>query len=310
MWSLTASAGAAEVALSVSDCSLRESELSRLVTLELSGVLDSSDRDSRYQVLVRCDPTGVSIQLHDPLTRKQVQRRVVAPAADQPEPERVIALTVAQLYRAAWLELVSDDVAPLEPASPEAPRASLAAARALAERGLTDRSEPVWMFGLAAGAKFRHITAPVTLAHGELRVVNLSASPLLFSASANLEASSTQRRAGVVQARLFGAALGAGFELFRRQSWSTFSEMSLGLAHVRLQGSEVNAAYEAGTVSSLGLDAAVGLGMAWSNRKLRIELAGRAGVLSGAPVGLVAPHGDVSLNGAWLGADLRFGVLR
>ena len=59
--SLAATAQAAQVELSVIDCSLHESELGRLVTLELSDVLDSSDRLSRYRVLVRCDATGVMI---------------------------------------------------------------------------------------------------------------------------------------------------------------------------------------------------------------------------------------------------------
>ncbi len=294
----------------MSGCSLDQSELARLVTLELTGVLDASDRTAHYQVQVSCETTSVLIQLDDPLSRKGVQRRVVAPAADQPEPERVIALTVAQLYRAAWLELASADSAPLPPTSPKAPAPTIAAARAVAARKLAWRFEPAWSLGLAGGVRWRHLPAPFMMPHGELRVLNLATPPLLLSASLSMEAASIERRRGMVSSRLLGGGFGAGLELFRRRRWFAFSELSVGLAHVQLQGTDVAASYDAGAISSLGVEGSVGLGLGWSGRSVRVELASRAGVLSGTPVGVVDPDGDVTLNGPWLGAELRFGVLR
>jgi hypothetical protein len=111
-----------------------------------------------------------------------------------------------------------------------------------------------------------------------------------------------------VDARLLAFSLGAGLELVRQYRWSAFSEMSVGLDHVRLRGSQVASGYEAGTVAKLGLDASVGLGVALRTATTLVELAGRAGVLMGGPVGLVEPRGDISLNGPWLGIDLRFSV--
>ena len=308
--SFSASARATQVELSVVGCALRDAELERLVTLELSGVVDPADRHTRYEVQVRCEGGTVAIGLHDPLTRKRVERRVQAPPAEQPEPERVLALTVAQLYRAAWLELASDDAAPLEPASPPASSRAIRAARELSQNSLGSRSEPTFMFGVAAGVRWRHLAAPLALPHAELRLASWAAAPLLLSASAGAELAATERPSGVVNARLYAFSLGAGFELVRQRSWSAFSEMSLGLAHVSLRGSQVAPGYVAAAISKLGLDASVGLGVAYRAGAVRIELASRAGVLSGGPIGLVDPQGDVSLNGPWLGADLRFGLLR
>ena len=56
--SLAANARATPVELHVAACALREQELARLVTLELSGVLSESDRSTRFQVQVRCDSTS------------------------------------------------------------------------------------------------------------------------------------------------------------------------------------------------------------------------------------------------------------
>ena len=128
------------VRVEIEGCSLQTAEVTRLVQLELGSVLAAGADASDYRVTIRCSGADLSISLFDPLTQKSLSRTTVAPPPSQPEPERLVALTVAQLYRAAWLELAATDPPPLSPTDPrQRPPEEVALARRAAAQTLGDR---------------------------------------------------------------------------------------------------------------------------------------------------------------------------
>jgi hypothetical protein len=291
------------------DCTFRRAELSRLVSLELSSVLSADRASTSYEVLVRCTPGLWYLSLHDPLTQKRVERWVTPPAPEQPEPERAVALTLAQLYRASWLELAAEDEPPLAP-PPSAPAsAALREARDMATRRLTQRAmRQHWSLGLGGGLRLRNVSAALPLPHANLQAAYWPMARLRLALQGNLEAGGVTRRPGNVQATAASAGVSFGVEPWRRQAWSAVTEISTEICHVRLRGSEIESGYRAGNVAATGLDSALGTGVAWLEQPLRIELMFRAGYLLGTPSGSVYSDRSVSLNGPWLGVGLQVSV--
>lgn len=156
LWSAEVRAvGAMEV--SIEGCPMRADETTRLVKLELGSVLAAGSDASAYRVTLQCSGSDLRITIVDPLTAKSLARTVVAPPPSQPEPERLVALTVAQLYRASWLELAAEAPSPLPAAEPgNRPSEEMAAARIAAIRALeqptNDRAAPSPNPAVASGA--------------------------------------------------------------------------------------------------------------------------------------------------------------
>jgi len=79
-------------------------EVQRLLALELVAVTQEIRVGPPLHVELACTGTTLTIAVFDPLTGKQLQRDLPMPAPDQGR-ERVIALAIAQLFAASWLEL-------------------------------------------------------------------------------------------------------------------------------------------------------------------------------------------------------------
>ena len=307
LWIAPRPAGATGIDLAVEHCSLDYVELSRLVTLELSSVLGSSDGPSQYGVLIRCTPTQIFLRLRDPLTKKYVERSFIAPTPDQPEPERIVALTVAQLYRASWLELVADDEPPLSNPEPEPPRAAVDVARDAAQKTLPRNPLPDrdWSLSLGVGVHVRHLSAPIALPHLDVQGGWAPSDGLRLLLSGGFEAGNVVRQTGSVDASILRAGAGIGIDAVSFAGWVGFAELEAGVAMVRLQGTSVSAGYESDSISSPGLEGSTALGVAWNHPSLRFELATTGGFLMGTPEGLVQDDAPVSLNGIWLGGEVR-----
>jgi hypothetical protein len=307
-WAVAEEASAASIDVAVAGCDWRVDELERLVRLELSSVLLASGPAPAYRVTIECSADRVHIQLDDPLTGKRLERAVAAPPADQPEPERVVALTVAQLYRASWLELVVEDDPPLAPAdhveaSSEALESARRAVLPTLERA---RSEPhAWSVGLGGGVQLRHLQAPVVLPRIEAQVAWWPARRVWLFVGGGAEWASPERATGIVEALVVRGTAGIGVEPLARGDWSGFAELETGAAYTRFEGSDVPDGFETGSVSGAGFDGSVALGACLTVETLRIELLGRLGVLAWTPAGLVDGDDDVTLDGAWTGAHLR-----
>jgi hypothetical protein len=300
-------ASADPIAVEVMSCTLQVAELERLVRLELSSVLEASDNPGAYRVSLACEGGEVRIAIHDPLTGKRVERSVVAPPPDQPEPERALALAVAQLYRASWLELVTEDVPPLPPARPVAePREAVERAIAEVKPKLpVIRERRDWSLGVAGGARVRHLQSPLVLPHLAVHAAYWPTERMWILAGGGVEWASPARANGTVDALLLHAGAGFGIEPLHAGAWSGFAELGAGFSYVRVEGSDARAGFATGTAAGGGFDGSLALGAAWSPEPIRIELLGLAGLLAGTPAGLVDGDDAVSLDGAWAAVELR-----
>ncbi len=300
------------IAVTVDSCSLSSGELERLVKLELSSVLETS-ASGGYAVAIRCEAGEVHIALRDPLTKKGLERTVVAPPASQPEPERLIALTIAQLYRASWLELAAEPAAPLaSPPEVGRPVAELAKARKAAVERLPTREpiapiaeRPRASLGVSAGERVRARDTPLLLPSVDLRATWLPTGELVWlSVATAVEWANVGRTSGSLSTLLLRGDVGVGIEPLVSGPWSGFAEVEGGVAVTRIAG-EALAGYRADTALGPGFEGSIGIGAAARVDVIRFELVGRVGLLHGTPAGLVAADEDLSLDGISGGLDLR-----
>jgi hypothetical protein len=308
------------IAVTVESCSMRSDELERLVKLELSSVLDASAAGG-YVVSIRCNGDQVSIALRDPLTRKGLDRTVVAPPPSQPEPERLLALTIAQLYRASWLELAAEPSAPLEPpASEKRSAAELDKARQVAVQTLPapppvlipalpplppKRRPPRAALGVSVGGRVRAPDTPLLLPSVDLRASWLPAAELVWlTVAPGVEWATVTRTTGSLSVLVLRGDLGVTIEPLKSGPWSGFAEMEAGVAVARI-AAEALAGYRADTALGPGFEGSIGIGAAARVDVIRFELVGRVGLLHGTPAGIVAGDEDLSLDGISGGLDVR-----
>lgn len=300
--------GDAEVA--THGCSVDTELLVRLVRLELASVLDASADPGRYRVAIHCNAVEARIFLSDPLTSKSLERTVLAPASTSPEPERLLALTVAQLYRASWLELIAQEPPPpLDPVvAPSPTTQELASAKKLATSAVEPESPRRHYVSIAllGGLRARHLEEAVLLPNVELQTSWAPTGELYWvSLAAGIEAASIRRTNGALDTLVGSAGAAVTVEPLVAGAWSAFGEIYGGVAISRITARDVTPGYVAGSVLGPGFDGSIGLGGAASIEPLRIELIGRIGLMHGTPAAIVVDGPDLSLDGAWAGVDLR-----
>lgn len=309
--SIVASARAeGEIEIAASGCDLRQDELERLIRLELGAVVRPEDEVSGYRVEIACAGDEVQLRIEDPLTRKSLERTVEAPGPAVPEPERMIALSVAQLYRAAWLELVAEDPAPLPPKTPppEAPRAKRAA-RAVVQPTI-EAGEPETnarmhvRLGVAArGVQHDTVMSPALGAGFGYS----PAESLRVGVGVQFEAGAEQRTTGRIQARMAGMNLRLAYEPRISHTFVADLDVEGGLLFTSLHGSDVGPGLVAGNVEGIAFDASLGAGIGADLDPVRVGAALRAGVVTGAPLGYVEGDETVDLNGPWVGGFANAG---
>lgn len=292
-------------------CAFDRAELERLVRLELGTVIRPGESASGYRVELTCSPNDLLLRIEDPITRKTVERTVRIPGPSEPEPERLVALSVAQLYRAAWLELVADDPPPLEPSSPPAPARVTGRARREVRSKVPDSSDDartrvvLRLNASARGLSHRY----VTMRGLGLEIAHRPLPPLVLGLDGQFESGADQRDSGRVEARLAGGHISAAFEPSLFGPVTGVFDADAGLLHLALEGTEVGRTSVSGRVSGIGFDASLGLGAAVDVEPIRIAILGRAGVISGAPLGFVEDDVPVDFNGVWVGGHLDAGVM-
>ncbi len=316
-WMSSHSARAEEgMRVTAENCPFDAAELERLVRLELSSVLDSSEDASAYVVTIRCAGDEAHVELFDPLTSKTLKRRVLAPPAGTEEAERQLAITIAQLYRASWLELDAPSTEREDPLPPRVPPRTavpeVRAARRLArpasvEAPRTAAEEATrGSVGVAFGARARHLQRPILLPSVDLAGSWWPVGELFWlSLSGGFEYASLARTTGSVDVIIGKVLGGAAIEPLVAGRWSGFAEASVGVAFTHVASSEVGPGYEGGSVGGGGVDATIGLGAAVRTGPVRLELVARGGALAGTPTGRIADDDDVDLDGPWAGGDLR-----
>jgi hypothetical protein len=297
------------IAVHTKGCRLRQGELDRLVRLELGSVLDADSGASGYQVTIDCDGNEWLLRIEDPVTRKALERFLLPPAPSVPEPERLLALSVAQLYRAAWLELLSQDPPPLPPSQPPAASPRLReAARLQAEAVIPTNTPRSARVALDLGVVSRGIShQPVVMPSLGWDLGWSPHDSFWLTLHASLEAGSDQRTIGRVQARTAGSHVGVAFEPALVGDLSASLEADAGLLFTSLKAKDVAPGLVPGSLQAVAFDGSLALGGVMHVRNVRISLVGRAGLLAGAPIGFVHEDDPVDLNGLWMGAFLSSG---
>jgi hypothetical protein len=104
------------VALDTAGCPSLESALvHRLVGIELGTAVEPAAEDVTTLVTLRCSEEAIDIEVADAVTNKTLRRSIDRHALGAGTDERVIALAVAELVEASWVELR------LEPEPPRPP---------------------------------------------------------------------------------------------------------------------------------------------------------------------------------------------
>jgi hypothetical protein len=105
-------------------------EAQRIAAIELRAALvDATPDEATTQVKATCGPESANLRVIDPTTGKSVERSVGLFEAPPPARARLLALAIAELVAASWLELESNPEPKAPPAVPLAPLAAREAAR-------------------------------------------------------------------------------------------------------------------------------------------------------------------------------------
>ena len=134
LWSAATRASGPPLLLGVTDCGeLDEHEVRRLVVAELGAIPAEQQEPGVTLVAVRCGGLRVTIRVHDPLSRKDLERSFDAAPLDRRARARWIALAAAELVLSSWAEIELNPNPKVPPAGPESPapvrRAAAAAVR-------------------------------------------------------------------------------------------------------------------------------------------------------------------------------------
>lgn len=301
-------ARAEPIRVSVEDCTFDRDDFVRLVRLELETVLVL--QAAHHGVVVSCHDGQVKLRIHDSVTGKTLERTVIAPPETSVEPERLLALSVAQLYRAAWLELLANDPAPLPSAEPAPKPGEVAAARRAAERTLPQRPPPPparpddarpRSVDARLGVGARSLAAsPLVMPRVEIGAAISPLDRLWLSVEVRGERGVAERPTGEVRVVGLGASVGALYEPFRTQRVAVLTGLDLGPSHVQMDGQAPAAGFGAGSAEGIGLDADLVAGGGLRFGIARIELLSRIGWRFGPPTGRVAGSEPVSVEGVWV----------
>lgn len=121
-------AAASPVEVLLDGCpAMTSGEVERVLRLELASVAEIPGSRALLVARVACRSEEVEIRLHDPVTAKEVARRIPALTADEEGGERVVALAISQLFVASWMELLRPPEERPEPAAGVSPEVVSAA---------------------------------------------------------------------------------------------------------------------------------------------------------------------------------------
>ncbi len=279
--------------------------------LELLDVAPSLRELGAPPVVVRCSGETVHIEIGDPATGKTVAREVPRPSAGA---ERAIALSVAELYIASWLELLvqpEPESAPAPEPAPEAEARAPAAAelrgeaRRVARRALTAPAGPWGSLGVEAGVGLRDVAEPFASFGGGLRASLHPSGDFGLVLATGLARGRAERQRGSVVAWWGSVELGVAWRALRRGPLQLAADLRAGILYARIEGRAAEGV-RAESHAGLGARAALVLRPALVAGRFRGGLALTLGVDLRAPTGLVSGEAPVTTGGffAVLAVDL------
>jgi hypothetical protein len=248
-----------------------------------------------------CDGPDVRVTVRDSVTAKWVVRDVVlsAPRAD---PERTLALAASELFLAAWAELLLDKPQERPAQSPVVVAAESAVRRAVPALANSHIVE----FDVLFYGRERHLTTPVPILGGALRVGQAKASGLQLFATSGWEGGIAERSSGhvTINAGEVGMGLRWGWHLGPLRLAAAGSASAM---YVSLQGVPSSVAFFGATHSGFTSDLSLGLEASVPLSVLRLGAGLSGGYLAPGPVGIVERETAVRIDGPWVGATLFCG---
>jgi hypothetical protein len=291
------------IAASARGCGdLDEDELERLLGLELIAAgLD--DPTVVLTVRFECEGSTVLVTARDPMTSKQLVRRIPAPSDAAVGREREIALAAFQLLLASWLELLLENRPP--PVEEGVPPEALAAAEEVASAAVEAPGTRVDL-GLGVGGRLRSLGQLLPTLRAGLRGGGWigEPGPAVFG-RVDFEIGRASREIGEVDlyAVLAGIELAWRFALSPRWGMDLGVSLAGGYAHLAARDPQAG-------ISAESIGGFTGEGGAFTGPVLTIGDVAVALVIEGGysvpnPLGRVESEEPVTIGGAWIGAGLR-----
>lgn len=288
--------------------SLGADEIARLLALELDDVVPEMRTGPPLRIELTCAAPILSIAIIDPITDKRMSRDVPLPA-DEPGRERVVALAIAQLFSASWLELLLPAPPPeaVVTTEPRPPEKAIEAARekAASTTRRPERSVSLLAAGIVRGRALER--APLLSGGGEVDVRTWFGAGALV-VRLGFDGTRVDRELGSVRAWMLALGLGVAGRLRVGDRWALGVAAVVSGAIGRLQGIASRPDVPVGSITAPTGQLCVGLGpRVRLGTSATLELDAELGATLRAPEGLVTGAAPVSLGGLWAGAALRAG---
>ncbi|HET6581815.1 MAG TPA: hypothetical protein VFG69_00185 [Nannocystaceae bacterium] len=285
-------------------------DVQRLLALELDAVTQEIRVGPPLRVELACTGATLTIAVSDPLTGKQLQRDVPMPAPDQGR-ERVIALAIAQLFAASWLELLlPSEPEPDVPAPTPERGTSPAAVRAARDVAQTRVRRPERRLELAIGASGRAHALEATpwgTGAGDVEVRGWFG-PVAVLGRITALGGAAQRDLGRVRAVAVLGGLGLGFRVPARGRWRFGGSLVMSVGWARIRGVSDRAGVQTAVAQSATGCVALGVGPRVVLGRLVLELDADVGGMLRPPEGIVANGPSVTLGGLVAGGTFRVAV--
>lgn len=291
-------------------------EVQRLVVLELVAVTQEIREGPPLRVDLGCTPEAntLTITVTDPLTSKTLERAIPAPP-DEPGQERVVALAIAQLFAASWLELLLPEAAreqedpPVVPVEAGTPSAAVRAATDFAEAEVTPPYAPRAELATGVGVRGRSIEAlPFAAVHVDVEVRGWLSPSVGLIGRLGFDYGNANRDAGQVRGMAVLAGGGLGWRWRPREYVGLGGSATLSGGWARVAGRPGRDGVTAAANQGGTGEVAVAIGPRVFARRFRLDVDAEAGGMLRTPEGLVEDAPSVTMGGLWVGAVLRLGV--
>jgi hypothetical protein len=291
-------------------------EVQRVVQAELGAHADVDAAAVSAYIRIRCETSGLELQVRDALSRKVLTRRIDLSALDPPARARLLAIAAAELVIASWAELelsstlrVAPEGRPPHPDVARAARLIVRRHRAEARERETSRSrrdeDPTVTRMLVAASMRRFLQLDGAIWGGGIRFAQDLPNHLSWMADGLFETGEVGQALGTF--RTTTATVGGAVLLHQRWSQSVLRlGAGLRLGVVRTAGLDGEAS-RATSFVPWGWPAAVTSLSVWPSDSLVLELHGEASYAK-LPVSAGARGDDPAVRGIWCSIQAAAGV--
>lgn len=311
-----------QVTLAIDPCvGADEDEVRRIVGVELGALLVAEAKGDVTQVHVTCNESLTRVDVNDPVTGKVLARSVDLSAASGGGQPRLLALAIAELVSASWIELEANPDPRVPPATLGAsPAARAAALETLRERRPprdAERATPVepppepprWR----ALAVFAHRTVFADAGTASWGVGARAAYDDPGGLGARFDVLADRAADDVALGTITMSTASASAQVSYARAWGALGASAAaglrgGVATIHGDPSGERRAVGGDVTSAWGGPIAGASVHARASAALVFELAGEAGWAAVPVSGLVDGASAVSIRGVWVGAQLGVGI--